>query len=168
MGARPPNRITPVPRIRNSGTASPLAVIDVRTVAGPATYSTGGIPVNLSASYTTLIAVYFTRAYTTATTVSVLNQIGMPNETGTDVYASGKFRLLLGNAPGHTHNYDKADTPTGTANSGLGGADPHSHTLTYTATASGAASATAFAEIAAGSTQPSGRTYEYVVIGIPV
>jgi hypothetical protein len=61
---------------------------------GPASYATGGIPVDLSATFASLTAVRVTRAYVTATKQQTGYLVEVV-ETGTDVFASAKFRLVV-------------------------------------------------------------------------
>lgn len=176
MGARPPTRMTPVPRIRSGGTASPLAYLDVQSVAGPATYATSGIPVDLSATYTTVLCVAPTRAYITATKVAFGSNPQTVNETGSDLFTNAKFRIFLlrSTTPAGT-----ISTPTFTG-SALGGghscgavgcdsSHPNTTTLpagtnstpTFTSTGS-----TSLSELGNGSSNTSGNTYEFLVVAI--
>lgn len=154
--------------IRNAGSPVSGAVIDVRSVTGPASYATGGIPVDLSAAYSSILDVIPTAFVTTATGITSPLRLFQRNQTGTDLFSSGKFRLMALGVGAHTHTYDKTDTPTGIQSSeGPLGAGNHTHSLTFTSTASGATSTDVFREMAA-ATNLSTFTINFVVIGVPV
>lgn len=142
----------------------------VISVVGPASYAAGGFQVDASAFFSRIIAAVFTRAYNTAGGGPAARYHYNVGELGTDTFANGKFVCYV-NRPlfTHTHAYDKADTPTGTANSGAAGADPHSHALTYTSTASAGPSATNNPLTELGNTfDISAYTYEFLVWGVPL
>lgn len=152
--------------IDDDGTIRALLTVK-HTFAGPASYSIGGISVDLSAKFSRIIMVVFTRAYTTSTKLlPTFNQLMAVEETGTDLFTNGKFRAKCVRGANHTHTYDKANTPTGTVlPEATVGATAHSHTLSYTATASGSSNA-GLSEIAAGN-DLSLQSYEFLVLGVP-
>jgi len=96
-------------RIANNGTMVTNAVtIDMnRKVTGPASYATGGIPIDLSATYTTILSVIGQGCFATGTSnANVSGRLIDVNQTGSDVFTSGKFRLFS--------RIGAAVTPTGT------------------------------------------------------
>lgn len=101
---------------RESGVIVARPVIDKRTVVGPASYAADGIPIDLSAVFTSLKAVRILRAYVTATG-AVDDRIYEVNEVGTDTFANRKFRIKVHRAPTPAGS-NSAPTFTGVA---LGG-----------------------------------------------
>lgn len=86
--------------------------MDRRTVVGPASYAADGIPVDLSAVFSTLHTVRITRAYVTATGVAD-TRIYEVNEAGTDTIANRKFRAKVFRIPTIATSTD-ANVVTGT------------------------------------------------------
>lgn len=155
-------------RIRDS-TGAPVAAVPrvVRTV-GPASYAAGGFQVDCSSFFSSIVSAIPARAFVTATLAPpAAYRIAVVAEVGGNVFTAAKFQAALFWMPSHTHTYDKADTPTGSASSGLAGADPHTHALTYTSTASGAPSSFSLSEVSNGN-NVSANTYEFIVWGIPL
>lgn len=155
----------------DSGGVFRATVWRIVRVAGPASYATKGIPVDLSPYFSRIVRVKWQRTITDATGETAQGRSAVANEvTPTDVFTAAKFRALVYRGSGHTHTYDKANTPTSGpsgAPTGLGSDNAHTHAQTYTATASGAASATQFGEEGNG-TNLAGLTFELVVEGVPL
>lgn len=86
-----------VPQVRQAGVAvAQNIVLDVRTVVMPASYAAGGHPVDLSAAYSSVVAIQVLRGYVTATKAPS-GRLFAVNETGTDTYANRKFRVQINN-----------------------------------------------------------------------
>lgn len=143
--------------LRVAGVALAGGVLDVRTVAGPATYAAGGVPVDVSAAFPVISAVWINRVYTTATKAATVVYIPAISETGTDTFANGKFRIVGSRIPSHTHTYDRHDPNTSTLGAGS----------TYTSTASGTPSASNMVEQSAGGTGWSAATLEFTIKAVP-
>lgn len=150
------------------------AVFDKRTVVGPASYATDGIPVDLSAIFSTLRSVRILRAYVTATGV-VDGREYQVNEISTDTLANRKFRIKVfrATAPGAT-TFGDFLSATGTANSITCAAVAGSADLVQAAGAGKTAAVVALTgattlltEIAA-ATNLAAITVEYEAIGVPV
>lgn len=180
----------PALTVRNSsGAVVTNAREQVFATVGPASYATGGIPVDLSATFSSLVAVRVTRAYVTSTKQQT-GYLAEVVETGTDVFTGAKFRILVSRqaAPPLTTDSDVlkatgaaanvAATQTGAAGTcgavACAGAHPNSIVAQRSdlVQASGAtkvavataASATTFVEIPA-ATNLSTVTVEYLALG---
>lgn len=156
--------------------ASATVVPRVFQVVGPASYATGGIPIDCSAYFSRILAATFLRRFTTATGVNVATSFCLPGEAGTDTYANAKFRLVESRAPTVTGT-NTAPAFTGNA---IGGAHacgavgcdsshPNSTTVpagTVAAPVWTTSSSTSFTETAA-AVNLSSITYEFLVWGVP-
>jgi hypothetical protein len=173
------------------------ARLDVRSVVGPASYATGGIPVDLSATYGSIANVTPSRAFVTATKAAGALPVMRVNETGTDLFSAAKFRLLLANAtPSHAHNVTAAGTnsaPTISISGGIVGTVPigidsdadaaaiskttatsrtgitgvQAPVFTGSTVASNTAVTRDQTEISAANNE-SANTFEFIVIGVPL
>lgn len=153
--------------IDDNGTSKRLA-IRRGTVVGPASYATGGFPVDESSRFSSIVAVVACRRFATASGIEGITVfLRINGGSGTDTFANAKFRIMVVRMGPHTHTYDKPDTPTGNQSAeGPLGAVNHTHPLTYTSTVSGSSSTNAFSEANVG-TDDSAFTYEYLVFGVP-
>lgn len=166
-----------------TGDAAPAGIYDhdgtfyatvrrVVRVAGPASYTTGGFLVDLSAMFSRIICAKGTRVFVTATGLAEGSKLPaqVSDPGGASGFLVGKFLALLNGGVGsHTHTYDRANSPTGGpsgAPTGLGGDNAHTHGLTYTATASGSGSSSIVSQRGAGSNE-SNLTFEFEVEGVP-
>lgn len=180
----------PAFQIRSAGTPNAGLILDVRTVVMPAAYAADGHPVDLSAAFSSVLAIQVLRAFVTATGAHDTRRY-VPNEAGTDTYANRKFRVKAESVASHTHSiavqaasshdHGGLTTPGQTAASAIcvvgcnqnhAGTGTHTHAIAEATLAahdhggaSGAASP-AFGELAGG-TDLSTITVQYLVIGVP-
>lgn len=137
-------------------------------VVGPASYASGGFQVDCSAFFQSITLVIPARVIITATGATDSGQQCLATESGANLYSAAKFQAMPYLVAGHTHTYDKANTPTGgpSAAPSVGADANHTHALTYTATASGSTGPT-FAQRSSGSVL-NDRTFEFLVEGVPL
>lgn len=91
--------------VRSAGTLQTGVTLDLLSSVGPASYTQGtGIAVDVSANYSSVLAVWVTRAYVTSTLASDTRK-WMVHEASTDLYSNRKFRLLcyIGKTPAGTN-----------------------------------------------------------------
>lgn len=160
-------------------------------VAGPANYTTGGIPVDVSAIFTTVLTAMCCRQFVTATPSTI--QAGTAFlvtalENGTDLFANGKFRLAVARtttftpagtvaaptvnlANGNATNV-QVTVPNSNGSALAGGLTGGVGALTgltgvQAPAFTGTAMNTGASELANGSTSINATTFEVLVWGIP-
>lgn len=111
-----------IPKYDTAGTLQTAVRFSKRTVVGPASYAADGIPVDLSATFSTLHAVRILRAYVTSSGAPDSREYEV-NEISTDTLANRKFRVKVFRIPTISGTQD-ADVikATGTVTNGGSGA----------------------------------------------
>jgi hypothetical protein len=150
-------------------------------VTGPANYAVGGIPVDCSDRFSSIIGVGFVRQYTTASPSTVSAGSGLipnPMQVGTDTFANAKFRLMLlrvqSYTPSGTVSAPTITTATNAAPVAIGTAAGALAQVVGAAgitgiqapTFTGGGLSIAFTEVGAASSVASASTYEVVVWGV--
>lgn len=152
-------------------------------IVGPATYSTGGMAVDLSASFSRILCVSPARQFVTASGALPGGAQGnaavmMPFDNGGAEYAAGKFHLALGRIVTTPAGTVAAPVFTGSAIGGavncgaVGCTSNHPNTTTVVAGTCNTPAFTGTAvdlrnqELNNGNTAPNGVTYEVLVLGV--
>lgn len=141
-----------------TGAIIPNARRQIHTVPGPASYATGGVPVDLSAIYDEIKDVTSPRCLVTATRGHSFISCEI-SEAGSDLWANGKFRVVLYYPlKAHTH---------GLTAGGNCGAVACGAPITHASSAAGASAnaIAAFSEYAA-ATNFSAYTIQFEVLGV--